>query len=53
MPSLVETTLKFYIATAFWLAQVLIAQEDLENMSLGDPSLAMEHEVSRQTEHNG
>ncbi|XP_028402978.1 ubiquitin conjugation factor E4 A-like isoform X2 [Dendronephthya gigantea] len=46
MPSLVETALKFYIATASWLVQILIAQEDLDNMSIGNPSLATQHETA-------
>jgi hypothetical protein len=43
---LAETALKFYIATASWLVQIIIAQENLDDMSYGDPSLAAQYEVS-------
>jgi hypothetical protein len=45
-PSFAETALKFYIATASWLVQVVIAQEDLDDMSYSEPTLATQFEVS-------
>ena len=41
-----ETALKFYIATASWLVQIIIAQDDLDDMSYGEPKLATQYEVS-------
>ncbi|CAB3984152.1 Ubiquitin conjugation factor E4 A [Paramuricea clavata] len=46
-PSFAETALRFYIATASWLVQVVIAQEDLDDMSYNEPILATQFETGR------
>lgn len=40
-----QIALKFYIATASWLVQVIIAQEDLDDMSYNEPTMATQYEV--------
>ena len=46
-PGVVENALKFYIATSSWLVQVIIAQEDLDEMSHKEPTLALQYEVRK------